>query len=145
MRKLLASLALLVCFFPAPGKDPDPKRWDKAIDQFEKADAKTPFEPGGVVFTGSSSIALWKDLGGYFPGVRVLNRGFGGSTLPDVNFHLERVVLKHKPKTVVLFCGGNDFAAKRSPEQVHADFEKFVEAVHAKLPETKIIYLSIHM
>lgn len=145
LKRLLAPCCLLVLFSSLCAKDPDPARWEKNIAAFEALDAAKSFPEGGVVFTGSSSIALWKDLDKHFAKHHVLNRGFGGSTLPDVNHYLERIVTKHKPKTVVLFCGGNDLANKRMPEQVHADFQTFVAKVHAKVPEAQIVYLSIHL
>jgi len=146
MRRVL--LALCLWCLPVSllqSQQADPKRWEKAIENFEKLDRAKPFPKGGVVFTGSSSIALWKDLGTSFPGHACLNRGFGGSQLTDVNFYVERIVTIHQPKTVVLFCGGNDLAAKRTPEQVHEAFQTFVAKVHAKLPLTKIVYISIHL
>jgi len=45
----------------------------------EAADRLTPPEPGGVLFVGSSSIQAWPALAADFPGVTVLQRGFGGS------------------------------------------------------------------
>ena len=126
-------------------KEPDPQRWESAIAKFEKEDAAAPPPKGGVVFTGSSSIAGWKELDKYFPEHKVLNRGFGGSTLPDVNHFVERTVIKHEPRIVVLFCGGNDMAGGRSPQQVFADFRTFYRTVQAKLPETRVVYLSIHL
>ncbi|MBX9680681.1 MAG: hypothetical protein K2X38_18150 [Gemmataceae bacterium] len=125
--------------------DPDATRWEKTIERFELQDKKSPPKEGGIVFTGSSSIALWKDLEKHFPKMNPINRGFGGSSLPEVNAFVERIVTPYKPHTVVLFCGGNDMAIyKRKPEQLHEDFKTFVAKVHAKLPETKIVYLSIH-
>lgn len=143
------SLVLAVILFVTSGllaKDPDPKRWEAAIAKFQQQDRARPTAPGAVVFTGSSSIALWRDLDKHFPDQVVLNRGFGGSTLPDVNHYLDQVVLKHRPRIVVLFCGGNDMAAHdRSPQEVLADFETFRQRIHAELPRTKIVYLSIHL
>jgi len=124
---------------------PDPQRWEKTIARFEEQDKKSPPREGSVVFTGSSSIALWKDLDKYFPDAKAINRGFGGSSLPEVNAFVDRVVVPYKPHTVVLFCGGNDMAVYgRTPEQVHEDFKAFVAKVHKKLPKAKIVYLSIH-
>lgn len=124
---------------------PDPARWQAAIEKFEKQDEKQPPPKNGVVFTGSSSIALWKDVAKHFPEHAVLNRGFGGSSLPEVNHYLDRIVINYQPRAVVLFCGGNDLAThKRSPEQVLADFQTFTKTIHAKLPETRIVYISIH-
>ena len=39
-----------------------PERWEQTIREFEKADRANPPKPGGVLFTGSSSIAMWKDI-----------------------------------------------------------------------------------
>jgi lysophospholipase L1-like esterase len=126
-------------------KQTGPKRWEKAIEAFEEKDKKSPPTPGGIVFTGSSSIARWKDVDKAFPEHHVLNRGFGGSQLTDVNYFIDRVVIAYKPRIVVLFCGGNDLAAKKTPEQVDEQFRKFVKTVHAKLPDTRVFYLSIHL
>jgi lysophospholipase L1-like esterase len=144
MRRLSVICCVLVGFAVC-AQEPDPARWKDAIAKFEKEDEAKPFPKGGVVFTGSSSIAGWADLPSYFPEHKVLNRGFGGSILPDVNHYVERTVIKHEPKTVVLFCGGNDIARGHTPERVFADFKTFCSKVHAKLPDTRIIYLSIHL
>ena len=37
--------------------------WEPAIAAFEEQDAKHPPSPGAIVFTGSSSIRMWKSLG----------------------------------------------------------------------------------
>jgi hypothetical protein len=43
-----------------------------------------PPPKGGIIFTGSSSIRMWTSLKEDFPGLPVLNRGFGGSMIPEV-------------------------------------------------------------
>jgi lysophospholipase L1-like esterase len=142
--KRLAWLVVLLWPAALPAQERDLKRFEKSIEKFEKQDGTKPFPPGNIVFTGSSSIALWTDVGKYFPEQTILNRGFGGSTIPEVNYYLERAVLKHRPRLVVLFCGGNDMASGRKPEQVLADFQTFCRRIHEALPETRIVYLSIH-
>jgi lysophospholipase L1-like esterase len=52
-------------------------------------------------------------------------------------------VLRHEPRLVVLYAGDNDIAAGRLSEQVAVDFERFVRGVHARLPQTRILYLAI--
>jgi lysophospholipase L1-like esterase len=42
-----------------------------------------------------------------------------------------------------LRAGGNDLWAGKPPEQVFADFKEFAETVHARLPETKIVFISL--
>ena len=50
-----------------------------AISGIEAREINRPLAQGGVLFTGSSSIRLWKTLAEDFPGVALANRGFGGS------------------------------------------------------------------
>jgi lysophospholipase L1-like esterase len=124
------------------GDKPDPSRWEKAVAAFEKQDREKPPPQNAIVFVGSSSIRLW-DLSKSFPGQGAINRGFGGSHLSDAVHFAPRLVLKHKPRLVVLYAGDNDIAAGKSPEQVAADFRAFVKAVHQELPQTRVAFLSI--
>jgi lysophospholipase L1-like esterase len=138
------ALAVVCVAVGACRAQPNPERWQKSMERFAEQDRAKPPPKHGVVFVGSSSIALWTDVAKQFSEHAVLNRGFGGSILPDVLHYLDRVVLAYEPKVVVLFCGGNDLNAKRTPEQVHEDFQTFVRRVHEKLPKTHIVYISIH-
>lgn len=127
---------------PAAAVQSPHEKWEKAIAAFEKQDeAKLPAK-GGIVFVGSSSIVKWK-LGDYFSDLPVIQRGFGGSQLADSVHFAPRIVTKYEPKIVVLYAGDNDLASGKSPQQVAADFDAFVQVVHNKLPETKIIYIAI--
>ena len=120
-----------------------PEKWTAAIDKFTQADATNPPARGGVVFVGSSSIVKWTSLAKDFPGVPLLNRGFGGSELADSVFYADRIVTPYAPRVVVLYAGDNDLNAGKSPEAVFAAFKAFVAKVHAALPKTKIVYIAI--
>ena len=124
---------------------PDPHRFDKEIAAFDEADRVSPPQPGGIVFVGSSSIRMWKTLATDFPGVAPINRGFGGSQTPDCVFYFESLVGRLKPRLVVYYCGGNDLAAGRKPEEVAADFRAFCAKLHTALPETRLIVCSIKL
>lgn len=117
-------------------------RWEKAIAAFEASDKENPPPKGATLFVGSSSIRLWK-LEDSFPNQKAINRGFGGSQIADSVHFADRIVLKHRPKTIVFYAGDNDIAKGKSPERVHGDFRQFVETVHKELPETKIVYIAI--
>jgi len=91
---------------------------------------------------GSSSIVFW-NLEEYFPGMQAINRGFGGSFISDSVYFVDRIVTKHRPKTVVFFAGGNDIAAGKTAETVADDFKKFVAKVHGELPETRILVIAV--
>jgi lysophospholipase L1-like esterase len=118
-------------------------RWQKAIRQFDQADleASPPMDP--VLFIGSSSIVRWKTLAEDFPGVPVLNRGFGGSEIFDSVNYAHRLVVPYQPKMVVLYAGGNDINRGKTPERVARDAREFAARIHAKLPNTRIAYISI--
>jgi lysophospholipase L1-like esterase len=140
---LLALVGLAAGLAPVSAEDkPDSARWEQAIAAFEKQDGDKPPPKNGFVFVGSSSIRFW-DLAKSFPGLDVINRGFGGSQLADSVHFAPRLVLKHEPRLVLLYAGDNDLGFGKSPEQVHADFKEFVKVVHDKLPKTRIAFLSI--
>lgn len=127
-----------------PEAEKKPLPWAKAMAEFAAADAENPTAPGGVVFVGSSSIRLW-DLEKSFAGMdpMPLNRGFGGSEMSDTVRNAELLVLKHKPRLVVVYAGDNDIANGKTAEQVADDFAKFVEIVQRELPDTRIAYIAI--
>jgi len=136
----LVGLAVLAQDAGAP--EPDPARFEKAIRAFEAQDAEAPPEPGGIVFVGSSSIRLW-DLDESFPGLGALNRGFGGSQLSDAVHYVDRVVVKYRPRLVVLYAGDNDIAAGKAPERIRDDLLEFARRVRAALPEVPVAVMSI--
>ena len=118
-------------------------RSEAEIRAFEASDRATPPPAGGIVFYGSSSIRLWRTLATDFPGVPVLNRGFGGSTLPEATHYLARAVLPHRPRTLVLYEGDNDLTFGWGPQQVAADYANFVRVVRNALPATRIVFISV--
>jgi hypothetical protein len=138
-RKLLCVVTVLL----APLAFAAPEKWTAAIDKFTQADATNPPPRDGIVFVGSSSIVRWTTLATDFPGLPLINRGFGGSQLEDSVFYADRIVIPYRPRMVVLYAGDNDLNAGKTPETVLADFKAFCAKVHAALPQTKIIYIAI--
>jgi lysophospholipase L1-like esterase len=115
------------------------------INAFAEADKKQMPPSGAVLFLGSSSIRLWETLARDFPEIPVINRGFGGSLIQDSTRYAERIAIPYKPKMIVFFAGTNDLAqGNKSPQQVLEDYKAFVAKIHAALPETRIVYLSIN-
>jgi lysophospholipase L1-like esterase len=116
--------------------------WEPVIRAFEAKDRKQPPAKGQIVFVGGSSIVMW-DLTKSFPGAGAINRGFGGSQLADSVRYADRIVIPYEPRIVVLYAGDNDLAAGKTPNQVAADYRKFVAKLHAALPKTQILYVAI--
>jgi lysophospholipase L1-like esterase len=125
----------------SPAENPAAK-WEKTIQQFEDWDRKNSYPADAVLFVGSSSIKLWPTRES-FDGLAVINRGFGGSQISEVNYFAERIVLRYGPKAIVFYAGDNDVAAGKSSKRVFDDYQKFVRLVHSKLPKTKIVFIAI--
>ena len=118
-------------------------RFEEEIKEFEAAD-KVRFPPKeAILFTGSSSIRMWKTVAEDMVPLPVINRGFGGSTIPEVIYYADRIVFPYKPKIIVFYCGENDIQEQTLPQIVFQNFKKFVGMVEERLPETKIVYLSM--
>ena len=116
--------------------------WEPAIAAFEASDRVSPPASGEIVFVGSSSIRLW-DVQKYFPGLTIINRGFGGSQLSDSVRYAERIVIPYRPRIVVVYAGDNDIYAGATSEEVAIQAELFVRTVRAKLPDVRIVFIGI--
>jgi len=125
---------------------PDPARFESAIQQFEAQDKDNPPPGDAIVLTGSSSITRWNDrsVTDLAP-LTVIPRGFGGSIMNDVLHYLDRVVIKYKPRAVVIYEGDNDTDSSRAiPKAVILNqLSQIIAKIHAALPETRIYVLSV--
>jgi lysophospholipase L1-like esterase len=119
--------------------------WESSIQRFEEQDKVNPPKFGGIVFTGSSSIARWDTLVEEMKPLDVINRGFGGSQYSDLNQYAKRIVIAYRPRAVVVYEGDNDLTAGslKTPESVAKDARAFVQIVHSARPETWIYIISI--
>jgi lysophospholipase L1-like esterase len=127
---------------PAPPGNAVTARFEPEIAAFEKWDRQNAFPKNAVLFVGSSSIRLWQTAEA-FPELPVINRGFGGSTIADVNHFFDRIVLKYRPAVIVFYSGDNDIANGKSPQQVYEAFLEFARLVREALPKTSILFISI--
>jgi lysophospholipase L1-like esterase len=123
--------------------DLDPQRWERTIGVFTQQDRLRLPPADGVLFIGSSSIRGWYSAARDFPGLNVINRGFGGSLASDAVYYFEEIVRPYRPRTIVFYAGENDISAGRSSDDVVAAFAAFCEKVHAALPATRVLFLAI--
>jgi len=119
-------------------------RWQTSLSDFASSDRANPPGRNGVLFVGSSTIRMWRNMSQDFRQVPVvINRGFGGSTLADCDHYVRELVIQYQPRQVMLYAGDNDLAEGRSPAQVLESLQHFVNAVRNELPSTQITYISI--
>ena len=119
--------------------------FQKDIAAFKKADAVQPPPAQSILFVGSSSFTKWKDVNDYFPGYPIVNRGFGGSTLPDVIRYANDVIIPYKPKQVVVYCGENDLVTSDTitADEIVRRFKTLYGIIRHSLPNTTIDFISM--
>lgn len=95
-----------------------------------------------IVFTGSSSVRLWKKLEQSFPNHQIVNSGFGGSQSTDLLYFLNDLVLSYNPKQVFIYEGDNDLWAKKRPKQVLDTTEEIIRRIKTSNSSTQIILIA---
>ena len=112
------------------------------MQKFEEQDRDAPPPKGAIVFVGASSIVRW-NLPEYFPDLKTINRGFGGSEMADSARYAPRIVVPAAPRIVVLYPGENDIARGVTAETVGSGFRQFVKNIHDPLPQTRIVAIGL--
>ena len=119
---LLRISTLIIALFAAASLRADSKsvvnRFENTILTFEAIDKKNPPPKGAVLFVGDSLFALWQSIQSDFPSYTVINRGFGGSRMSDFLHHTDRIVMRYKPRLIIVDEGNNDIHDGRTPEEV---------------------------
>jgi lysophospholipase L1-like esterase len=139
---LLAAHAASAVAQPA-GNSNGPERFAPEIAAFAAADREHLPTPCGFLFVGSSSIRFWKTLSADMAPAPALNRGFGGSTIADVDFYFDKVVTPYRPRAIVFYAGENDLHAGEAPSGVSADFARFMELKTKALGATPVYFVSL--
>jgi lysophospholipase L1-like esterase len=129
---------------PDPVQTPPPAApgFASVIAGFEEADKASMPPKCATLFVGSSSIRFWRSLKEDFPDRTVINRGFGGSTVWEVNAYFDRIVTPYRPKEIVYYAGENDINAKRTPDDAYADFVGFMRMKDKALGKTPVWFIS---
>lgn len=95
-----------------------------------------------MVFTGSSSIRMWNDLGERFPDHQVLNTGFGGSQFSDLENYLDELVLDYAPVKAFVYEGDNDISAGKRQRDILKSAERVIQRLQKSRPNIEIILIS---
>jgi len=141
------ALALVIAFIllqHATAWAQQPPYW-KEIQLFKQEDKLHPPPHHAILFIGSSSFTKWKDVQSYFPQHRIINRGFGGSTLVDVIRYAGDIIYPYHPKQVVVYCGENDLAYvdTTTATTVLVRFKTLFAMVRQHVPHANIVFISI--
>jgi len=142
MKKIFSAFLMLTfALFFAQEK---PMFWQD-IQNFKKLNLENPPAENAILLVGSSSFTKWTDVANYFPDKTIINRGFGGSRLTDLNDYAEDLLNPYQPKQIIIYCGENDFADndKLKADVVVERFKIFYKKIRAKFPKIEVDYISI--
>ncbi|MFY7890648.1 MAG: GDSL-type esterase/lipase family protein [Spirosomataceae bacterium] len=120
-------------------------RWKKEVSELVALD-KTESDPSdGILFIGSSSIRLWKNIHQDMLPYQAIRRGYGGASFSDLIHFTDDLVYPHQFKALVVFVA-NDItgsADDRTPEEVLGLAKTVVKTVRRKYPNVPIFQVSI--
>ena len=102
--------------------------YESEVEALERSTAARVDGQRPPVFYGSSSIRLWDTLAEDFD-PRILNLGFGGSTLEACDYFFARLMPPVDPRSVLLYAGDNDLGDGRSVERVFGLFRSLASKV----------------
>ena len=115
------------------------------INAFRKQDSVGMPPKNAILFVGSSSFRMWTSLNQDFPVHSIINRAFGGSSLPDVIRYVDQVIIPYQPRQILVYCGDNDLASSDtiSAQTVNMRFQQLFHQIRKQLPEVAIAFVSI--
>ncbi|NJN24774.1 MAG: hypothetical protein HC819_01665 [Cyclobacteriaceae bacterium] len=143
MKLMLAATILLMVPMLVVAQ-PSSDRFEIEISAFEQLDDSISYTDNAILFVGSSSIRMWRTLAEDMAPMPVINRGFGGSTIPEVTKYADRIISVHQPEMLVLYAGENDLANDTATaEDALGHFKDFYSYMNKNLPETSVFFLSI--
>jgi glycerophosphoryl diester phosphodiesterase len=147
-RSLLVFLsALIISCSPVKQYEslPEVQAWEDEIIRFEELDRTEDYPENSVLFTGSSSIRLWKTLAEDMAPYPVIQRGFGGSKLQDFMVYTKRIVSPHQCSAIVIFIANDITGGKndRTPEEVASMFSYMLKTIRKSHPHTPVFWISV--
>lgn len=143
---ILLALALVSCSPLREYRDlQEVKAWETEILKFEELDRNNEYPDDAIIFAGSSSIRLWKNLAEDMSPYSVIQRGYGGSRLSDFAVYADRILSPHKCSALVLFIA-NDItgsAKDKSPEEVKRLFLHVLRTFRKDHPRKPVFWIAI--
>jgi lysophospholipase L1-like esterase len=148
MRKKYQQTLIFILFiffntsFIIPSYAQDTDQFKGEVENLSKKYQQVEWKKGGVVFTGSSSIKMWKTLEEDFPNAKIINTGFGGSQTHHLIKYLDQLVLEFEPKKIFIYEGDNDINAGKPVRQILDEFFEIMEKVTEVVPGAQFYFIS---
>ena len=138
--KKLVILFLLLSFFSYAQKAPAFQNEVIALQQ--KYDSIWDSSKQTIVFAGSSTIRMWKNLEAMFPDHQIVNSGFGGSQSSDLYRYYNELISRYNPKKVFIYEGDNDISAKKKTREIMDNTRKIIDKIQQGDRMTQIVIIA---
>lgn len=120
----------------------DLARFDDEVNEISLRDFQRDNQKTFILFTGSSSVRLWKNLQTDFPQVQILNTGFGGSTMEELLHYSDQLIFKYTPEKIFIYEGDNDVVIGHSTERIMKATETLLAKIQLQLPEAHVFIIA---
>tara|TARA_R110001583_G_scaffold25831_6_gene93494 strand:+ start:3698 stop:4348 length:651 start_codon:yes stop_codon:yes gene_type:complete len=140
MRFLISSIFIFIAFL---GNSQDSVPFENEVALIQKK-YDTLWNPSNetVLFTGSSSIRIWKDLQDRFPEHQIVNTGFGGSQAKDLLAYTDELITRFNPYKIFIYEGDNDIASGTKIRAIMKTMTQIINKIKVNNPKTQIIIIS---
>lgn len=108
------------------------KKYGSAFDASQKT----------LVFTGSSSIRMWDDVGERFPNHQIVNTGFGGSQASDLSYYIYDLILRFNPKKVFIYEGDNDIFAGKHIHKIRKTIRQIIQGIQRNDSTIQVVLIA---
>lgn len=123
----------------------EPPYWAE-VQKIILKDVTNPSPRKEILFIGSSSFTMWKNVQECFPSKVIANNAFGGSTLQDQIRYFDYIVTPYAPRQVVIYCGENDIAYGEgavTAQEVLSRTKTLIQKIRSAYPKTYITFVSL--
>jgi len=144
MRTIRTILIFLLWTGLVNAQEQKPAFWDD-IQAFKKKDSISFPPKNAILFIGSSTFTMWKNVQSDFPGYTIINRAFGGSSLPDLIRYTDEIIFPYQPKQIVIYCGDNDIAGSDTirAQIVFERFKNLFHLIRSGMDKVPVVFVSI--
>ncbi|HKJ79485.1 MAG TPA: hypothetical protein VKA10_08115, partial [Prolixibacteraceae bacterium] len=141
-RSIATIFLILLCGICNTTNAQDPNRFKEQVDRLANKEHNFDADKKLVIFAGSSSIVMWKDVQQRFPEYNVVNNGFGGSHFSDLIYFYDKLLKNYDPEMIFIYEGDNDIAGKKRPGKIKRQAKKLRKMLREDFPETKVVFIS---
>lgn len=147
MKKIAVFLLSVFVFSCSPTRkyEKTANSWEPEIQKLEAKDKIEKDPENAVLFIGSSSVRLWKNIEKDMDPYPVIQRGYGGAKFTDLIVFTKRIVEPHKFRAVAIFVANDISGSKddKTPREVLGLFKGVEKIIRKKNKNQPIFFIAI--